>query len=153
MNDKKGAHEIHYMRDGRAPIPEKPLTSKVMRANKAKDTKPEVLLRKALRELGLVGYRLHYKKVPGRPDIAFVGKKLAIFVNGCFWHRCPYCDLPLPKSNTDWWNEKFERNIKRDQIKVEELERSGWKVLVVWECEIKTQLNDKVKLIENKLKC
>jgi DNA mismatch endonuclease (patch repair protein) len=143
-NKEKG-----FQRDGRAPIPEKEVTSKVMSSNKAKDTKPELLLRKALRANGYVGYRLHYKKVPGRPDIAFVGKKLAIFVNGCFWHRCPHCDLPLPKSNTEWWKNKFDANIARDKKKVEQLEELGWRVLVVWECEVeKDQIDLKLSEIE-----
>ena len=124
-----------------------------MRANKAKDTKPEVLLRKALREQGLVGYRLHYKKVPGHPDISFVGKKVAIFVNGCFWHRCPHCDLPLPKSNRDWWKAKFDANIKRDTRKVEQLNELGWKVIVVWECEIKEDVIKKIRDIQKILTC
>lgn len=118
-----------------------------MRANKAKDTKPEVLLRKALREQGMAGYRLHYKKVPGRPDISFVGKKVAIFVNGCFWHRCPHCDLPLPKSNREWWVAKFEANIQRDKKKIDQLEELGWKVMVVWECEV----GKDISMVLNKL--
>ena len=149
MQINRSNKEKGFQRDGRAPIPEKEVTSKVMSSNKAKDTKPELLLRKALRANGYVGYRLHYKKVPGRPDIAFVGKKLAIFVNGCFWHRCPHCDLPLPKSNTEWWKNKFDANIARDKKKVEQLEELGWRVLVVWECEVeKDQIDLKLSEIE-----
>ncbi len=126
-----------YIRDGRAPIPGSEVTSKVMSANRGKDTKPELLMRMALREVGIPGYRVHWKKAPGRPDIAYPGKKLAIFVNGCYWHRCPMCNLPLPKSNTEFWRAKFERNRTRDAKKKNELEELGWKVFVLWECKIR----------------
>lgn len=142
-----------YKRDGRAPIPKKEVTSKVMSANKSRNTKPELVLRKALWEGGFKGYRLHWKKAPGRPDICWPGKKIAVFVNGCYWHRCPYCDLSLPKSNTQWWKEKFEKNVARDQKKVEELEAAGWKVLTVWECEIKKDLEKVVKQVARFSSC
>jgi len=125
-----------YIRDGRAPVPKSEVTSRVMSANKAKNTKPEVILRRALWANGLRGYRCNYKKAPGRPDIAFPKKKIAIFVNGCFWHRCPHCKLPLPKSNQDFWKTKFEANKKRDREKVTLLGKEGWKVFIIWECEI-----------------
>jgi DNA mismatch endonuclease (patch repair protein) len=108
-----------------------------MRANRAKNTKPEILMRTALRDVGIPGYRLHWKRAPGKPDIAYPGKKTAIFVNGCFWHRCPHCNLPLPKSNTDYWRQKFERNVQRDSEKTKALESAGWTVFSYWECEIK----------------
>lgn len=128
---------MSYIRDGRAPTPELEITSKVMSANKGKDTKPELALRKALRKIGIPGYRLHLKKTPGRPDIAYPRRKVAIFVHGCFWHRCPYCNLPLPNSHTDFWKKKFERNKERDIAKIHALEDVGWKVFAFWECEIK----------------
>ena len=108
-----------------------------MRANKGKATSPEMKLRKVLRENGHPGYRVNWKKAPGRPDIAYPGRKVAIFVNGCFWHRCPYCSLSLPKSHTEFWKEKFERNTERDKRKTEELVSMGWTVITVWECELK----------------
>jgi DNA mismatch endonuclease (patch repair protein) len=122
-----------------------------MSANKDKDTKPEILLRKALWNEGLRGYRLHWKKVPGRPDIAFTSKKTAIFVNGCFWHRCPYCNLSLPKSHTDFWKKKFEKNIQRDKQKVELLEISGWEVMTIWECQILDDVTVCVNKIKNRI--
>jgi DNA mismatch endonuclease, patch repair protein len=125
-----------YVRDARSPIPKSESVSRVMSANKAKETKPEQQLRKALRELGLRGYRKNWKSVPGRPDIAFVGKKVAVFVHGCYWHRCPKCDYPLPKTNTAFWEKKFQRNIKRDRSKRQLLEAQGWRVLEFWECDI-----------------
>lgn len=128
---------MEYIRDGRAPVPESENTSKVMSAVRGKNTKPELALRKALREIGLLGYRLHWKRVPGRPDIAYPKSKLAIFVHGCFWHRCPYCNSPLPKTHTDFWLKKFERNKERDTSKILILEAEGWKVFVFWEHEIR----------------
>jgi len=128
---------MSYIRDGRAPIPTSEITSRVMSANLGKNTKPELVLRKALRTIGLPGYRLHWKNAPGRPDIVFPGRKIAIFVNGCYWHRCPHCNLPLPKSNTDFWMEKFEKNKERDAEKIRNLEEKGWTVLVFWECDVK----------------
>jgi DNA mismatch endonuclease (patch repair protein) len=130
-----------YIRDGRAPIPRKEITSRIMSSIRAKDTTPELLLRKALRAAGLVGYRLYYKKAPGRPDIAYPSRKIAIFVHGCFWHRCPYCKLALPKSHKDFWREKFRRNKERDRQKILLLRKTGWKVLVFWECQIKSKQN------------
>lgn len=108
-----------------------------MQGNKCKDTKPELAVRKMLREAGYPGYRLHWKKVPGCPDIAYPGRKIAIFVNGCFWHRCPKCNLQTPKTHSDYWEEKFKRNVERDERKVRELEELGWQVYVIWECELK----------------
>ena len=112
-------------------------TRHVMQANKSKNTKPELLVRSALREAGYTGYRLHWKKAPGHPDICFPGRKIAIFVNGCFWHRCPRCALPTPKSNVEFWEGKFSRNRARDARDQELLLADGWTVLVVWECQLK----------------
>ncbi len=109
---------------------------KCMRANKRRDTRPELVLRKRLREAGLGGYRLQWK-VAGRPDIAYPGRKVAIFVNGCFWHRCPRCNPPMPGTNVEFWCEKFARNVERDRRNLETLTAEGWTVLTIWECEIK----------------
>ena len=129
-----------YSRDKRSPLPKSAAVSKVMSANKAKNTKPELSLREILWKNGLKGYRLNYRKIPGKPDIVYVSKKVAIFVNGCFWHRCPYCNYKLPLTNTVFWKNKFERNVLRDKEKIELLEKQGWKVLVIWECEIKKEI-------------
>lgn len=112
-------------------------TRHVMQANKSKDTGPELLLRQSLRDAGLSGYRLHWKKASGKPDICYPGRRVAIFVNGCFWHRCPHCDLPAPKSNVEFWSEKFSRNRLRDRRVWRELVDEGWWVLVIWECRLK----------------
>lgn len=126
-----------YLRDGRAPIPSKEATSRIMSANKGKDTRPELTLRKAIWDAGIRGYRLHWKAVPGRPDLVFTRHKVALFVHGCFWHRCPHCDLPMPKSNTAFWANKFGKNNERDLQKEQALLQLGWKVVTIWECEIK----------------
>ena len=137
-----------FMRDGREPVPASEGTSRSMRSNKGRDTRPEIVLRKALRGAGLSGYRLHWK-VPGRPDIAYPGRKVAVFVNGCFWHRCPVCDLPLPKSNTGFWKAKFEANAERDLRVTHALEADGWIVVTVWECEIRRDLSSAVRCVED----
>lgn len=108
-----------------------------MQGNKRQNTKPEMLVRQRLREAGLTGYRLQWKKAPGRPDIAFPGRKIAIFVNGCFWHRCPHCSPSVPKRNTEFWEAKFRRNVERDRRAIAELEEMGWTAITIWECELK----------------
>ncbi|MDD2779437.1 MAG: very short patch repair endonuclease [Candidatus Methanomethylophilaceae archaeon] len=139
-----------HIRDGRSPTPSNDSVSKVMRANRRKNTGPEITLRRALREAGLSGYRLQWK-VPGRPDIAYPGRKVAIFVNGCFWHMCPRCNLPLPRSNQDYWIPKLRRNKERDSEKREALEETGWTVITVWECEIRTEIEAVVGRIAHEL--
>ena len=99
-----------------------------MRANRARDTGPERRLRQALREARLGGYRLNWRKAPGRPDIAYPGRKVAIFVHGCYWHHCPRCYPNLPKSNPEFWARKFELNRERDARKRRDLEAIGWVV-------------------------
>lgn len=116
-------------------------THKAMQGNKRANTKPELLVRQRLRDAGLTGYRLQWK-VPGRPDIAWPGKKVAIMVNGCFWNRCPHCSLPLPKSNVEYWTIKFDRNVERDAENLKALEEAGWKVHVIWECQLKKKTVD-----------
>jgi len=108
-----------------------------MRGNRGKDTKPEQRLRALLRGAGFPGYRLHWKGVPGRPDVAYPGRRVAIFVNGCFWHRCPRCQPAAPKSHAEFWERKFELNRERDDRKTRELLARGWTVVTVWECELR----------------
>lgn len=118
-----------------------------MRANKAKDTVPELLLRKALWNAGIKGYRLHMKLIPGRPDISFPRRKIDIFINGCFWHRCPYCNPHFPRSNAAFWEDKFRKNQERDARKQLDLENLGRYVLIIWECEIKKELTKQLAKI------
>jgi len=96
-------------------IYDKQRISNALKAVKSKNTAPEILLRKALRSFGIIGYRLHWNKAPGKPDIAFPSRKIAIFVHGCFWHRCPYCKQKEPQTNVGFWNDKFRKTKERDR--------------------------------------
>ena len=126
-----------YIRDGRSPIPKNPITSRIMSAIRAKHTQPEKALRKALNQIGLNDYKLHLKGLPGKPDIGFLKKRVAIFVNGCYWHRCPFCKPALPKSHRSFWQKKFIKNRMRDKQKLALIKKLGWKTKVVWECQLK----------------
>ena len=106
-----------------------------MQAVRSKDTKPEMVVRRLLHRMGY-RYRVHRKDLPGRPDIAFISRRKAIFVHGCFWHGHGCAKGQLPKSRLDYWQPKLEQNVRRDRTKIEQLESLGWKVLVVWQCEI-----------------
>ena len=111
--------------------------SRCMAAIKGKDTKPEMIVRKYLFSRGL-RYRLHVKKLPGSPDIVLPKYKTVIFVDGCFWHGHEGCrHYRLPKTNTDFWRTKIERNISRDIRTEAELTLLGWSVIRVWECEVR----------------
>jgi len=123
--------------------------SKIMSKIKSKDTSPEKKLRKALWEKGY-RYRIHYK-LPGKPDIVFVSKKTAIFVDGCFWHKCPKCYIP-PKSNKKYWLPKIEKNVERDKENTKRLQKEGWKVIRIWEHEINKQFEKTLSNIEKILK-
>ena len=114
---------------------------KSMQGNKRANTKPELVVRERLRAAGLSGYRLQWK-VPGHPDIAWPGKRVAIEVRGCFWHRCPHCNPSTPKKNTDYWQAKFARNIERDEENLRQLTDMGWRVHVIWECQLKKRTID-----------
>jgi DNA mismatch endonuclease (patch repair protein) len=107
-----------------------------MQANRASDTGPELSLRKYLRQEGFGGYRVNWRGAPGRPDIAYPGRHVAVFVHGCFWHHCPRCKPDLPRHNRAFWAAKFRRNRERDKRKRSELERLGWHVYEYWECQI-----------------
>ncbi len=127
-------------------------TSKSMRGNKGTETKTEILLRKSLWKEGVRGYRKNYKKLLGKPDIFFPNKKLVVFVNGCFWHRCPYCKPKPPKTNIKFWKEKFNNNVERDKRIQTTLSKEGYNVTVVWECQLKKDLQKQVLKIIKKLK-
>ena len=133
-NDRK---QTQPARASKAPAASNENVRKSMQGNKRANTKPELLVRRMLRDLGYPGYRLQWNKVPGRPDIVFPGRKLAIFVNGCFWHRCPVCNPPGVKTHTEYWEAKFRRNVERDARNQEALKHMGWTVEVIWEHELK----------------
>lgn len=104
---------------------------------RGKDTKPEMLVRQYLHARGL-RYRLHQKDLPGKPDLVFSGLRTVIFVHGCFWHRHEGCRyFVVPKTRTDFWLGKIGRNVANDERQQEELKSQGWRVLVVWECELR----------------
>jgi DNA mismatch endonuclease (patch repair protein) len=108
-----------------------------MRAVPRLDTTPELDLRRALHRLGL-RYRLHVRSLPGSPDIVFARSRVAVFVHGCYWHRHEGCRLATtPKSNADFWQEKFRDNVARDRRAVERLDARGWAVIVAWQCEVR----------------
>lgn len=110
--------------------------SRMMRGIAAKDTKPEVAIRKALHSAGF-RYSLHSKKMTGKPDIVLSKYKALIFVNGCFWHGHNCHLFKLPSTRTEFWSKKIQSNQARDKIILGEYKKSAWKVLTIWECAIK----------------
>ena len=114
------------------------------------NTKPEWIVRRLLHRLGY-RYRLHQTDLPGRPDLVFRARRKVIFVNGCFWHRHddPTCKLArMPKSRLAFWQQKLEANRQRDRVNQLALERSGWKVMVVWECELRKPDTLRERIVE-----
>ena len=117
--------------------------SRMMAGIGARDTKPEIALRRMLHRAGL-RYRLHVKDLPGRPDIVLPSRRGVIFVHGCFWHRhggCHWCSTPA--SNTEFWASKFERNVQRDGAATAALHSVGWRIAVVWECGLRAAYLDR----------
>ena len=111
--------------------------SAVMRRVKGRDTTPELIVRKALTALG-ARYRLHRKDLPGNPDVVLPGRRLALFVHGCFWHGHDCArGARVPKANRDYWVGKVGRNRARDEQSRTALEALGWRVETIWECELK----------------
>ena len=112
--------------------------SEIMARVRGTGTRPEMSVRRLVHGLGY-RYRLHNRRLPGRPDLVFAGRRKVIFVHGCFWHRHPGCRLArTPKSRVDFWRAKLDGNRQRDLVKQRELQDMGWQSLVLWEC----QLND-----------
>lgn len=108
---------------------------------RSKDTKPEMAVRSLLHRMGY-RFRLHRRELPGSPDIVLPKYNSVIFVHGCFWHLHEGCrDGTVPKTQHEKWKLKLERNVERDKLHYEELQKMGWKVLVVWECEVEKQLD------------
>lgn len=134
-----------------APAPSSPAVSASMRANKSHGTRPEIELANRLGSRGIVGYEPQYPDLPGTPDLAFPREKIAVFVNGCFWHRCPYCKPNSPKSNGAYWSVKFRRNQQRDANNRAALREIGWKPIVVWECVLRKNPAAVVRRIQRKL--
>lgn len=112
--------------------------SEVMSKVRSFDTRPELVIRKHLHSLGF-RFRLHRKNLPGKPDIVLTRHRAIVLVHGCFWHHHTHCrKSKLPVSNADFWRNKILRNVRRDKQNISELKRLRWRVLVIWECEIRT---------------
>jgi len=112
--------------------------SRMMSGIRGKDTKPEMTVRRFLHAHGY-RYRLHRRDLPGKPDLVIPKLKVCLFVHGCFWHRhlgCRYATTP--KTRIEFWDEKFQMNVARDLANTQALETAGWRVLTIWECELKT---------------
>lgn len=106
---------------------------------RSKDTVPELALRRELHRLGL-RYTLRNSRLPGKPDLVFPRHRAIVFVHGCFWHRHADCNIATtPKSNTPFWQAKFDRNVERDSRVALELQSQGWRVYVVWECDLQSK--------------
>ena len=114
-----------------------------MRKVKNKNTTPELIIRKLLCEMGYSHYRLQSRHLPCRPDIIYPGMKKAIFVNGCFWHKHDCGRFVWPSSNIEYWIPKINRNVERDEENYKKLIDMGWKVLIIWECELKKNVREK----------
>ena len=122
--------------------------SEIMRANKPKGNKStELKLIQLFKQLGLKGWRRNYKIAGAIPDFVFLKKRIAIFADGCFWHG-HNCRNITPKQNSEYWQKKIENNRIRDKQINERIERKGWKVIRIWECEIKEQNKEKLKLLK-----
>lgn len=110
-----------------------------MRAVRPKDTKPELIVRRLAHRMGY-RFRLHRADLPGKPDLAFPGRRAVIFCHGCFWHQHPGCKRAItPQSNVAFWQPKLARNVARDAAQIVALKAVGWRTLVVWECELKNE--------------
>jgi DNA mismatch endonuclease (patch repair protein) len=111
--------------------------SEIMARVVAKNTRPELAVRRLLHGLGC-RFRLHGRDLPGRPDVVLPKWRTVVLIHGCFWHRHEGCpNTRTPKSRTDFWTTKFDENVRRDQLAREKLESLGWRVVVIWECELK----------------
>lgn len=115
--------------------------SSIMRSVRSTDTAPEKIVRSAAHSLGL-RFRLHRKDLPGKPDLVFPKWRTVVFVHGCFWHRHPECPkASTPKSNIRFWKDKFKKNVARDKAVKSQLEALGWRVLIIWQCQVKSVPN------------
>jgi DNA mismatch endonuclease (patch repair protein) len=119
--------------------------SEVMSKIKGKNTKPELLLRSQLFKQGF-RFRIHRKDLPGKPDIVLPKYKTVIFVHGCFWHYHKDCkEGRIPSTNSTFWKNKLQGNVAKDKAHLKELEKMGWQVITIWECEIERDITDVVK--------
>lgn len=125
--------------------------SQVMAKIRSENTKPERILRSTLHRQGY-RFRIHKKDLPGKPDIALPKHRTLIFVHGCFWHYHEHCrEGRIPSTNSKFWQEKLCKNVEKDKRNVKACEELGWKVLVVWECEVEKKLEDTIRKVKEKL--
>lgn len=125
--------------------------SKIMSSIHGKDTSIEIKVRKYLFHNGF-RYRKNVSSLPGTPDIVLKKYNTVIFVHGCFWHQHPFCKIAhIPKTRTEYWQKKLQRNIDNDEKHYQELESLGWNVIVIWECEVKKDLETYMQRIKNEL--
>lgn len=125
-----------------ADVHDKATRSYNMSQIKSKNTKPEILVRKYLHAQGF-RFRLHDKKLPGKPDIVLPKYKTVIFVHGCFWHGHKGCKyFVMPKTRTEWWVSKINKNKENDNIILKKLSELGWNIIQIWECELKPRMHE-----------
>ncbi len=155
-SDQSGS-KSERKKQGSPTTKDKVLTrSENMSRIRGKNTKPEMTVRRALWKTGL-RYRLHDKRLPGSPDLVFPGKRIVVFVHGCFWHCHEGCrNFRIPKTRTEWWSAKLARNKARDTNVCAQLEAMGWAAIVIWECEVTNskrlaELAAKLKLSKKKV--
>lgn len=121
--------------------------SKIMSNIKAKDTNPEMVVRRLIHAMGY-RYRLHIKDLPGKPDLVFRPRRKVIFIHGCFWHQHEGCKVShIPKSNLSYWLPKLEKTKKRDKTHIQQLNDKGWGVFVIWECQLKN-----IEIVKKKIR-
>lgn len=126
--------------------------SYIMSKIKSKNTKPEILVRKYLHSCGF-RFRVHDKKLSGNPDIVLKKYKTIIFINGCFWHGHENCkNYKVPRTRTDWWIIKMSRTKERDQLHYKTLKEDNWKIIVIWECELKENASDRLQRLVLEIK-
>lgn len=125
--------------------------SRVMSAVHGKNTAPEIMVRRTLHALGF-RFRLHRKDLPGKPDIVLPKYRTCIFVHGCFWHHHEGCiKSKMPKTNAEFWQNKIQANVMRDKSNQDDLAKLGWQALIVWECDIKKDVNSVVKSVVDEI--
>jgi DNA mismatch endonuclease (patch repair protein) len=128
------------------------IRSAVMSRIRSKDSKPERMVRSALHMQGF-RFRLHRKDLPGKPDIVLPGFRTVIFVHGCFWHQHQHCkDGHRPQSRLEYWGPKLDRNVERDKKNKHDLEKAGWRVIILWECEVEKDLQRLVAEVDAQLR-
>ncbi len=126
--------------------------SYIMSRIRSKNTRPEMIVRKAVHRIGL-RFRIHNDNLPGKPDLVLKKHGLVIFVNGCFWHQHKGCKVAhVPKSNREFWEKRFRTNVARDKKNIYQLKKDGWEVVIIWECEIPKDINEVMKMMNLKLR-